>query len=1356
MLARDLVSLLAVIFVTFIFVATMETYCYLVEGLGKTQHYEEIDEILSTYNFDYFIFNNLKDLTTEQIFFVNNVSNQEFITLSENISEISNDIQFIKCDYDNKIDKKIFVQQSGLTLFTTVFRKTIYETISVDTNSAYGDLLQILDRTTPYFEEIITASDIYFILFDENNNSLQFGPKITESNFSFIAQLASTLPTLHIAIYIDNEFAIDKFKEIASQRSIICAAQNGGMIKIQDDDGNCFLRAIAYLLFGDAKFHYLIRYEMIVVYLYKYKQLLKLVDNENIIRSKIPVSFTNNHLSTKQCLIDYGNNITPLGRWTGSYIDAFVVGHLYGINIGNYTFSRFAGGGQGALLYECLKMDDKLDDKYTEICLLVTATSQYHKWRYRNFVHYDAFEKEPIVWSPPITAINSHSILNKYKNNPPLIFSPSPYYILLLNACCVCGKQTVHNCQFPNCDIIICNECGGWPEHPSLLFCPRHSQSHGKSYIESLDKDDSKSISESLQLFGASDDAVFGIESLGRDDNKIISESLQLFGASDDAVFGIESLGRDDNKIISESLQLFGASDDAVIGIESLDKDDNKIIYESIQLFGDEVADEEPKSESPNGCCVCGKQSVHNCQFANCYINICNECGGWPEHPSLLFCPRHSQSHGKSCIESLDKDDSKSISESLQLFGASDDAVIGNEVADEESKSEPEKIPIKQNEFNFGFKVDLWAKLEKAGDGAIDDNSILDPILWDEFVADYPHFIENKTDKKFSSKGIRYLRRKVRKWSAAKKKKTTQLNYLTIGKNGKRNAGAGAKAGVSAYHNFLIYKSFNNLCFDRNVCMTSDDLSIFYCNMLQELKCYHIKNISGDANPNNLIEINVNDYLIQRFKKENNIIKIKSELKTRYNLDVVMVGHTINLCKAFTLRRIFPNVIEYVGHHDQVNMFYGRDVRYLYTTLFAASVFGKNKRQNHNKTFTSIPTIYDYFKKRLIEFGPTINIFESAAQNNDFSSNYTKALRKVGLRPGLDQENMVYNDVSYNAWQQLANMRASNEVLKRRKGGIMTTDEWCHYKNVEFRQNLVKNNIFPLLNVKCASGITGLLDLYPNKHVHEEYRKERKILELKHPDKIMTLTGNFKCLPREYLSLAVKNGMKNVTTNKTYLKTYKQYSSYLGYTASLSDLDDGKDTFMRHAVKSMHQDVVKEHRCLDRLKKNPLKCKSLEIKKLKSIPGRKVSDIGKITTRYSEKELPAIKAIFDIKDKNENQIKNIFGDLLILAKKASVHSFEQIIKESNLIDNYDDTKLPFRTKWDILNLTDNYNYLGLFNFMKSPTDTQNECIEPPSFIMKYSAEESQEETKKSIQKKKKKRGSSFNTPSKKEIVREQK
>eukprot|EP01084_Bolivina_argentea_P047444 87428_1 len=1045
MLARDLVSLLAVIFVTFIFVATMETYCYLVEGLGKTQHYEEIDEILSTYNFDYFIFNNLKDLTTEQIFFVNNVSNQEFITLSENISEISNDIQFIKCDYDNKIDKKIFVQQSGLTLFTTVFRKTIYETISVDTNSAYGDLLQILDRTTPYFEEIITASDIYFILFDENNNSLQFGPKITESNFSFIAQLASTLPTLHIAIYIDNEFAIDKFKEIASQRSIICAAQNGGMIKIQDDDGNCFLRAIAYLLFGDAKFHYLIRYEMIVVYLYKYKQLLKLVDNENIIRSKIPVSFTNNHLSTKQCLIDYGNNITPLGRWTGSYIDAFVVGHLYGINIGNYTFSRFAGGGQGALLYECLKMDDKLDDKYTEICLLVTATSQYHKWRYRNFVHYDAFEKEPIVWSPPITAINSHSILNKYKNNPPLIFSPSPYYILLLNACCVCGKQTVHNCQFPNCDIIICNECGGWPEHPSLLFCPRHSQSHGKSYIESLDKDDSKSISESLQLFGASDDAVFGIESLGRDDNKIISESLQLFGASDDAVFGIESLGRDDNKIISESLQLFGASDDAVIGIESLDKDDNKIIYESIQLFGDEVADEEPKSESPNGCCVCGKQSVHNCQFANCYINICNECGGWPEHPSLLFCPRHSQSHGKSCIESLDKDDSKSISESLQLFGASDDAVIGNEVADEESKSEPEKIPIKQNEFNFGFKVDLWAKLEKAGDGAIDDNSILDPILWDEFVADYPHFIENKTDKKFSSKGIRYLRRKVRKWSAAKKKKTTQLNYLTIGKNGKRNAGA-----------------------------------------------------------------------------------------------------------------------------------------------------------------------------------------------------------------------------------------------------------------------------------------------------------------------VMTLTGNFKCLPREYLSLAVKNGMKNVTTNKTYLKTYKQYSSYLGYTASLSDLDDGKDTFMRHAVKSMHQDVVKEHRCLDRLKKNPLKCKSLEIKKLKSIPGRKVSDIGKITTRYSEKELPAIKAIFDIKDKNENQIKNIFGDLLILAKKASVHSFEQIIKESNLIDNYDDTKLPFRTKWDILNLTDNYNYLGLFNFMKSPTDTQNECIEPPSFIMKYSAEESQEETKKSIQKKKKKRGSSFNTPSKKEIVREQK
>eukprot|EP01083_Nonionella_stella_P219587 786443_1 len=194
--------------------------------------------------------------------------------------------------------------------------------------------------------------------------------------------------------------------------------------------------------------------------------------------------------------------------------------------------------------------------------------------------------------------------------------------------------------------------------------------------------------------------------------------------------------------------------------------------------------------------------------------------------------------------------------------------------------------------------------------------------------------------------------------------------------------------------NYRIWKAFNMECMNGTL-FTNDMIALFYRQMLINSKKYHVVDSGGD-NAEELKEVSVGEKLISNWKKEWNVTKYKSGAKTAYDIDVIMPQHAVVLCKVYTLRRLFPTQIQYIGHHDQVCLFYGGDSRYIYTTHFASSVSGKPKIQNNNKTFTAVPTVYDYFQEndeRNIQFGPTIAIFESATKDKSFSDHYKRQLR---------------------------------------------------------------------------------------------------------------------------------------------------------------------------------------------------------------------------------------------------------------------------------------------------------------------------------------------------------------------------
>ena len=115
------------------------------------------------------------------------------------------------------------------------------------------------------------------------------------------------------------------------------------------------------------------------------------------------------------------------------------------------------------------------------------------------------------------------------------------------------------------------------------------------------------------------------------------------------------------------------------------------------------------------------------------------------------------------------------------------------------------------------------------------------------------------------------------------------------------------------------------------------------------------------------------------------------------------------------------------------------------------------------------------------------------------------------------------------------------------------------YKLPEFVDALIDNDIYPFYNVPAASGICGLLDLYPNLDLHKVYREERVKIERMYPDLTKTSSGKDKALSRDWLALSMYYAMKKIKDNKNRLEVYKKYSNKLGYNANIENEEDGTD-----------------------------------------------------------------------------------------------------------------------------------------------------------------------------------------------------
>ena len=119
------------------------------------------------------------------------------------------------------------------------------------------------------------------------------------------------------------------------------------------------------------------------------------------------------------------------------------------------------------------------------------------------------------------------------------------------------------------------------------------------------------------------------------------------------------------------------------------------------------------------------------------------------------------------------------------------------------------------------------------------------------------------------------------------------------------------------------------------------DLRLVYCDLLRQSGKYYIRG-DDDASDDRFV-VDVNEYSIKSFKKQFNFASQESGTKTQYDINKVMTQHAANFCTVCTVRHLLPNIIKYVGQHDQVMLWSGGDNRKLYATKQSAPFIGKIK-----------------------------------------------------------------------------------------------------------------------------------------------------------------------------------------------------------------------------------------------------------------------------------------------------------------------------------------------------------------------------------------------------------------------------
>ena len=621
----------------------------------------------------------------------------------------------------------------------------------------------------------------------------------------------------------------------------------------------------------------------------------------------------------------------------------------------------------------------------------------------------------------------------------------------------------------------------------------------------------------------------------------------------------------------------------------------------------------------------------------------------------------------------------------------------------QQSKKGPPK-KSKMVQYGLEFKMKLFRALEEHH---ISDDKLLseDPMIQSEikqslesqinlFFADkYPKHTINGQLKPSKLRHIKYM---VKQWKRERNQKATKLNFVTRKKGAIRCGGGGRKSVLDDDIQLMIYKHINQTMNGYNF----NQLRSVFIEFITRSGRYTVD--PNDQN-HNLKYVDITDSKLNLFKKTWNLVKSQNS-KTSYDVDDVMIKHFRVCCQVFVLRILLKENIQYVGHHDQVMIWYSEQSGSSYFTSFNQSASGTSSRQNARKTFTIIPSSYHMLQTDSIDFGALVTIFESKGKT--FSSKYVKSLRGVGLNEGFDGKHTNYGCISSNGWQHSHNMSASVAVLKQKKKGIMTFDNWSNFGKDTFVDALIAADIFPVFNVKNASGLTGLLDLLPNRDIRREYNRIRSQTEIDHPEMCRTRNDKLRALPRAQLARAAVDAMEFIKSDASKLNSYLKFAHYLGYSASLDDLEHDADIHMKHAVNSFSQPFGAAFKCLHSLSVNPMNESAADLLSRPKRRGRKPTDIGKSTTSYSQNELSRVESVMS-SEVSHDSFQSVFSSLLIKAKTCSKIAAKQIMAKMQLSDEYRGCDLSAVQKRDIYHDVMSYDFYGLALEMKDNEDGQD-------------------------------------------------
>ena len=200
-------------------------------------------------------------------------------------------------------------------------------------------------------------------------------------------------------------------------------------------------------------------------------------------------------------------------------------------------------------------------------------------------------------------------------------------------------------------------------------------------------------------------------------------------------------------------------------------------------------------------------------------------------------------------------------------------------------------------------------------------------------------------------------------------------------------------------------------------------------------------------------------------------------------------------------------------------------------------------------------------------------------------------------------------------------------------------------------------------------------------------------------DLCRTRNGHLKALPRHHLGRCLTDAMNTVKNDPDKQRVYLQYFKYLGYSVPLDDPSEYADIFMKHTVKSYSQPFSAAFKCLNDLQSNPFEESAEAILSKPRKRGRKKTDIGKSTTRYSTSELSKVQTLLSLKKGHEG-FQSVFSEILIMAVECSRLVAQQIQAKMGLSSDYKGGELNEREKWKMYQMIMNYNYCGLLQQMK--------------------------------------------------------